>query len=179
MVVGAAGGGEWLLKYITHVMVEPQRFAEHFCFSLRTYAYSAVNIELIPPPLVPSITLPPQPVRAAVWQPALWIRVRFELQINVDITAKIWLYFNLHRIIKIEMHTNRYLRSSAVNNEIVIIPACFLSTHVLSWIWEWCVQTATVGVVECCRQRPWLLKYIIYKILHCKARKVTVTISLW
>ena len=50
MVVGAAGGA-WLLKYITHVMVKPQRFAEHFCFSLRTYAYSAVNIELIPAPI--------------------------------------------------------------------------------------------------------------------------------
>jgi hypothetical protein len=38
----------WLLKYIIHVMVKPQRFAEHFCFSLRTSAYSAVTIELIP-----------------------------------------------------------------------------------------------------------------------------------
>ena len=112
MVVGAAGGGEWLLKYITHVMVEPQRFAEHFCFSLRTYAYSAVNIELIPPPLVPSITLPPQPVRAAVWQPALWIRASFEPQMNADerrYCSQIQLYLNLYRIIKINPHNCRYL----------------------------------------------------------------------
>jgi hypothetical protein len=51
VVVGAADGGGWLLKYITHVMVKPQRFAEHFYFSLRTSTYSAVNIELIPAPL--------------------------------------------------------------------------------------------------------------------------------
>jgi len=38
----------WLLKYIIYVIKWPQRFAEHFYFSLRTSAYSAVNIELIP-----------------------------------------------------------------------------------------------------------------------------------
>jgi hypothetical protein len=32
----------WLLKYIIYVMVKPQRFAEHFCFSLRPSALSAV-----------------------------------------------------------------------------------------------------------------------------------------
>ena len=48
VLVGAAGGWVWLLKYIIYVMVEPQRFAEHFCFSLRP---SAVNIELIPAPI--------------------------------------------------------------------------------------------------------------------------------
>ena len=57
-------------------------------------------------------SLPPQPVRAAGWQPALWIRARFEPQINADIIAEIWLYSDFHRIIKIKIHTNRYLRSS-------------------------------------------------------------------
>ena len=30
------------------------------------------------------ITLPPQPVRAAGWQPALWISVSFEPPMNAD-----------------------------------------------------------------------------------------------
>ena len=45
----------WLLKYNIYVMVKPlwtQRFAEHFCFSLRSSAHSAVDIEMIPAPLV-------------------------------------------------------------------------------------------------------------------------------
>jgi hypothetical protein len=29
-------------------------------------------------------SLPPQPVRAAVWQPALWIRTGLEPQMNTD-----------------------------------------------------------------------------------------------
>ena len=33
-------------------------------------------------------------------------------------------------------------------------------------------------VVGCCRWRVWLLKYIIYEILHRKERKVKVTMSL-
>jgi len=31
-----------------------------------------------------ALSLPPQPVRAAGWQPALWIRASFEPQINAD-----------------------------------------------------------------------------------------------
>jgi hypothetical protein len=42
---------------------------------------------------------------------------------NADIAAEIRLYLNSYRTIKIKLHTNRYLRSSAVNNEIEIIPA--------------------------------------------------------
>jgi len=30
------------------------------------------------------LTLPPQPARAAWWQPALWIRASFEPQMNAD-----------------------------------------------------------------------------------------------
>ena len=30
------------------------------------------------------LTLPPQPARAAGWQPTLWIRASFEPQINAD-----------------------------------------------------------------------------------------------
>ena len=63
-----------------------------------------------------------------------------------------------------------HLCLSAVNNKIGIIPACFHSTNALSMGWERCVQTATAGVVGCCRRRAWLLKYIIYEILHRKAR---------
>ena len=51
---------------------------------------------------------------------------------KADITAKIWLYFSLHRIIKIKVHTSRYPHSSAVYNELKIIPAYFLSAHALS-----------------------------------------------
>ena len=52
----------WLLKYKIYVVVEPQRFAEHFYFSLRSSADSAVSIELIPAPLVlQSFAAPPLP----------------------------------------------------------------------------------------------------------------------
>ena len=41
-----------------------------------------VNNNFQPP--LSALSLPPQPVRAAVWQPALWIRVSLEPQINAD-----------------------------------------------------------------------------------------------
>jgi len=71
-----------------------------------------------------------------------------------------------------------HLRLSAVNNEIEIIPACFLSAHALSMGCERDVRAAATGVGDCCRRRAWLLKYIINKILHRKGRKVKVTMSL-
>ena len=71
-----------------------------------------------------------------------------------------------------------HLCLSVVNYEIRIIPACLLSAHALSVGWEWCVQAVASGVGDCCRWEPWLLKYIIYEILHRKGRKVKVTMSL-
>ena len=58
-----------------------------------------------------------------------------------------------------------HLCSSAVNNEIEIIPACFLSAHALSMGWEWSVQAVASGVVWRSRRRAWLLKYIICVML--------------
>ena len=57
-----------------------------------------------------------------------------------------------------------HLCLSVVNNEIRMIPACFLSAlppflrwclrtgaHALSVIWEWCVQAVASAVGWCCR----------------------------
>jgi len=74
-----------------------------------------------------ALALPPQPVRAAVWQPALWIRAGLEPQMNADIAVEIRLYLNFCSKIKIITHNNRYLCSSVVNNKIELIPACLLS----------------------------------------------------
>ena len=71
-----------------------------------------------------------------------------------------------------------HLCLSVVNNEIKIIPACLLSTHALSVGCERCVREMASVVGDCCRRRPWLLKYNFYEILCCKARKVEVTMSL-
>ena len=38
-----------------------------------------------------------------------------------------------------------HLCLSVVNNEIEIIPACFLSAHALSMGWEWYVQAVASG----------------------------------
>ena len=84
---------------------------------------------------------------------------------NADIAAKIGLYFNLYRIIKIKIHNARYLYSYVVNNEIEIIPVCLLSAHALSMGWEWSVRAVASGVGGCCRQQSCLLKYIIDGIL--------------
>jgi hypothetical protein len=69
------------------------------------------------------------------------------MKMNADIAAKIRLYLTLHHIIKIKIHNRRYLRLSAVKNEIEIIPACFLSAHALSVGWGWCVRAVASGVV--------------------------------
>jgi hypothetical protein len=98
--------------------------------------------------------------------------------------AKIRLYLNFHYTIKIKTTITAicvHLCSSAVNNEIEIIPACFISNHALSVGCEWCVLVVASGVVGCCRWVVWLLKYINYKISHRKARrgrKVEATLSL-
>ena len=67
-------------------------------------------------------------------QPCRFVRVwnRRWTQINTDIAAKIRLYLNFHNIIKIKIHTCRYLCLSVVNYEIGIIPGCFLSAHAQS-----------------------------------------------
>ena len=74
---------------------------------------------------------------------------------NADIAAKIRLYLNFYRIIKIKIHNGVicvHLCLSVVNNEIRMIPACFLSAppflrwclrtgaHALNVGWEWCVR---------------------------------------
>jgi hypothetical protein len=66
----------------------------------------------IPPPGLSALIPATAARRAAVWQPALWIRSSFEPQINADIAAKIRLYLNFCRIIKIKVHNGRYLCSS-------------------------------------------------------------------
>ena len=55
---------------------------------------------------------------------------------NADIVDEIKLYVNFYHIIKIKTHNAPYLCSSVVNNEIKIIPACFLSAYALSMGWE-------------------------------------------
>jgi len=67
---------------------------------------------------------------------------------NADIAAKIRLYSNLYHIIKIKIHNGHYLCSSVVNNEIEIIPACFLSAYALSMGWEWWVLPVVAMAVE-------------------------------
>jgi len=56
-----------------------------------------------------------------------------------------------------------------VNNEIKIIPACFLSAYALSMGWEWSVCGRAVASVvrDCCRW-AWLLKYNFYEMLRRK-----------
>jgi len=89
-----------------------------------------------------------------VWQPALWIRASLEPRMNADITAEIRLYLNLYHIITIEPIITVicvHLCLSAVNNEIEIIPAYFLSAHVLSVGCGMSVRAAASGVGGCCR----------------------------
>ena len=96
VVVGAAGRGAWLLKYIICVIFQPQSTQSaqsvftFICMHLRP---SVVNFCRNPAPFVPSLslcpaslhyTLPPQPVRAAGWQPSVWIRASLEPQINAN-----------------------------------------------------------------------------------------------
>ena len=71
-----------------------------------------------------------------------------------------------------------HLCLSVVNNEIEIIPACLLSAHALSVGWGVMCAGGASGVGDCCRWGAWLLKYIIYEILHRKERTVKVTTSL-
>ena len=86
----------WLLKYIMCVIFQPQSTQSAqsvFTFICVYLCPSAVNFCRNPPPFVPSLslcpaslhyTLPPQPVRAAGWQPSVWIRASLEPQINAN-----------------------------------------------------------------------------------------------
>ena len=93
---GCCRRGAWLLKYIICVIFQPQSTQSaqsvftFICVYLRP---SAVNFCRNPAPFVPSLslcpaslhyTLPPQPVRAAGWQPSVWIRASLEPQINAN-----------------------------------------------------------------------------------------------
>ena len=95
---------------------------------------------------------------------------------NADIAAKIRLYLNYYCIIKIKIHNGRYLCLFVVNNEIEIIPICFLSAHVSNMGWEWYVRAVASVVRDCCRWLPWLLKYNY--IVHRKERKADTILSL-
>ncbi len=63
---------------------------QHSMITHHIAATDSMNSDLIspfshPPTAPPSaLSLPPQPVRAAWWQPALWIHASFKPQINAD-----------------------------------------------------------------------------------------------